>query len=37
MIGRSIDDTTSMATSILTCSFISILSFYQNTSINIDE
>jgi hypothetical protein len=37
MIGRSIDDTTSMATSILTCSFISILSFYQNTSSIFDE
>jgi small subunit ribosomal protein S16 len=37
MIGRSIDDTTSMATSIFTCPFISFLSFYQNTSTIFDE
>ena len=37
MIGRSIDDTTSMAAPIFTCSFISFLSIYQNIFITFDE
>jgi hypothetical protein len=37
VIGRSIDDTTSMATSIFTCPFISFLSFYKNIHIAFDK